>query len=453
MNLLSYSLQTGAGLCLMYAFYRVFLVRLTFYKPNRFYLVGYSLFCLFVPLLNTNGLWPRAVDRYTVYVPNGPGALPNVVATPGMSAAIARPIVSMDWPHALQYLLLAGMAVMLLRILVQVFSLLRLRRKATLLSEDNGIRLCLLPYPLAPFSFGHSIFIPASAQTSGDLARIVQHETAHIRQRHTLDIMLSQAFLVLQWWNPIAWLLARSIRQNLEFLADQAVLDQGADPKQYQYLLLRVSGVNVPALSNPFNFSPLKKRIAMMNKQRSGRRQVSRFLFALPLLLVLLAAASRHRAGGVVSPYPLHIYGFVVNGASLQPLADADVTDHVSGVKTTTDATGFFILDIPAPPEGTDTLKVRVLFSKEGYDTTRYFLTTSLSKLGPQRRINDQLDLVGLAGNEKNRRSFCTSDVLFPPEDEGLRKEGSPTREESFKRLITEATSGPEALPTAQPGY
>ncbi|TDW96057.1 M56 family metallopeptidase [Dinghuibacter silviterrae] len=428
MTLLSYSLQAGLGLALTYLFYRVCLVRLTFYKANRLYLSTAILLCLLAPLMDTSGLWPQKVERFTVYVQGNPGPEMPVAAAPTAAPSHHLPL--------LEYVLFAGMVLMVLRLSIQVISLTRLRFKAVPAGERGRIRLFLLPYPLAPFSFGHSIFFHPSAQTSADFHRIVDHETAHIEQRHTLDILLSQVLLVLQWWNPFAWLMDRSIRQNLEFLADQAVLDNGADPKQYQYLLLKVSGVGVPVLSNPFNFSPLYNRIAMMNKRRSGTKQGARFLFALPLLLLLLIAASRHRVPKTGDDHTYRLYAFVVDGATLKPLADADVKDDVSGLSTKTGADGFFRLTFPVPPGKTDTMKFHVVVSKDGYDHFQDKFQVPLANLGINPKFNSDLQLIGLAGSGPDRRSFSNSHMAMPSEEEALHNEGSPSREEIFDKLI-----------------
>jgi hypothetical protein len=432
MTFLSYSLQSGLGLALTYVFYRVCLVRLTFYKANRLYLSAGIGISLLAPLVDTSGLWPQKVERFSVYVQGSPGADTPVVHTP------AAPVPLQHLP-VLEYILLVGMLLMAARLLIQVFSLLRLRRKAVPAGERGRIRFFMLPYPLAPFSFGHSIFFHPSAQASAEFGRIVDHETAHIEGRHTMDIVLSQLLLILQWWNPAAWLLDRVIRQNLEYMADQAVLDRGADPRQYQYLLLRVSGLAVPALSNPFNFSPLKNRIAMMNKQRSGRTQGVRFLALLPLLILLLVAASRHHATPSHQQAAFRLYAFVVDGATLKPLADATVTEQVSGLTTKTDGDGFFMMDIPTPPEGTDTLKMHAVVSKAGFDSFQDIFQTSMKNLGTSNNAGADLQLIGLAGDEKDRRGFSNSSIIFPNEEEGLRQNGSPGRKEAFQKLVNDA--------------
>ena len=112
----------------------------------------------------------------------------------------------------------------------------------------------------------------------------------HIRQRHTIDILVAEFICIGNWYNPFAWAIRHAIRQNLEFIADQKVLDNGIDRKGYQYHLLKVAGHPAYALANNFNFSSLKKRIIMMNKVRSTRLHLLKFAFILPLVAVLLVA-------------------------------------------------------------------------------------------------------------------------------------------------------------------
>jgi TonB-dependent SusC/RagA subfamily outer membrane receptor len=102
--------------------------------------------------------------------------------------------------------------------------------------------------------------------------------------------MLAELLCIISWYNPFSWLIRYSIRQNLEFIADQQVLASGLDRKNYQYHLLKVVGEPLYRLTNNFNFSSLKKRILMMNKSRSTRLHLLKFLFIVPLLGVLLVA-------------------------------------------------------------------------------------------------------------------------------------------------------------------
>ena len=109
----------------------------------------------------------------------------------------------------------------------------------------------------------------------------------------------AEVLCILNWYNPFAWLIKKVIRQNLEFIADQKVLQNGLDKKQYQYLLLKVAGGASFRITNQFNFSFLKKRIAMMNKMKSAKFHLIKFLFVLPLIAVMLLSF-RERIGALI---------------------------------------------------------------------------------------------------------------------------------------------------------
>jgi hypothetical protein len=125
-----------------------------------------------------------------------------------------------------------------------------------------------------------------------------------VKQKHTHDIIWSELLCILNWYNPFAWLIRKAIRQNLEFIADDKVLEQGLDKRKYQYLLLKVTGNNHFSIANQFNFSSLKKRIAMMNKMKSARAQLIKFLFIVPLVAVMLLAFRNDRIRGKVQEKP-----------------------------------------------------------------------------------------------------------------------------------------------------
>ena len=178
---------------------------------------------------------------------------------------------------------------MSLRLIIQYFSFLKIRSKAELLSE-NGTKIYHVEADIIPFSFGNSIFINKQLHSLDELQEIVRHEFVHVKQKHSLDILWSELLCIVSWYNPFSWLLKRSIRQNLEFIADNKVLESGMNKKEYQYLLLKVIGNNHFSIASKFNFSSLKKRIAMMNKMRTARMHIVKFLFMLPLVAVLLIA-------------------------------------------------------------------------------------------------------------------------------------------------------------------
>jgi hypothetical protein len=192
--------------------------------------------------------------------------------SPAEEVAAATPASSINWLQLGVIVIISGMLMMVVRLLLQYYSLYHIDE------------------PVMPFSFGRGIYVNQHQHSEDELKDIIRHEFIHVKQRHSLDILWSELLCILNWYNPFAWLLRHSIRQNLEFVADQQVLQTGLDRKQYQYLLLKVIGVNSFSIATNFNFSSLKRRIAMMNKTQSARVHLIRFLFLLPLLVVILLA-------------------------------------------------------------------------------------------------------------------------------------------------------------------
>jgi hypothetical protein len=178
---------------------------------------------------------------------------------------------------------------MLLRFVVRYLSLLSVRRASHLLS-DGECRIYHSDKNIIPFSFGDSIFINKHRHNPEELSEIIMHEFIHVKQKHTFDILLSEWLCILNWYNPFAWLIRNDIRQNLEFIADNKVLQNGIDKKEYQYMLLKVIGVHKFGIATNFNYASLKKRIAMMNKIKSAKIHFIKFLFVVPLLAVILLA-------------------------------------------------------------------------------------------------------------------------------------------------------------------
>lgn len=278
-NLIPYILKLSISLAVIYLFYQLFLRRLTFYNWNRWYLLLYSLFCFALPFINV-------FTFVTAPAPDEPSLIHFIPVINYEPQTVSS---SMDWKQWAVMVFLAGIIVFLIRLLIQYRSLLKMRTHAKLL-YDSSVKLYHIDKPVIPFSFGNAIYINQHQHSEQELSDIIRHEFIHVKQRHTVDMLWSELLCILNWYNPFAWLLKKAIRQNLEFIADHQVLQTGFDRKQYQYLLLKVIGAPAYSIASNFNFSSLKKRIAMMNKSKSARVNLIRFLFIIPLLAVILLA-------------------------------------------------------------------------------------------------------------------------------------------------------------------
>jgi TonB-dependent SusC/RagA subfamily outer membrane receptor len=283
-TILLYLLKCSISLSIVWLFYQLLLRRLTFYSMNRWYLIGYAALSFLLPLIHIalpseeKMAGNMQVIRY----------IPVITVKSSAAASGARDMAYTGWDMLLA-VLVVGALLLLVRLLIRCLSLRRIQKGAVLIG-DSHVAIYHVNEPIIPFSFGKAIYINPRLHSEKECEEIILHEYVHVRERHTVDILVGEALCILSWFNPFSWLIRHSIRQNLEFIADRQVLASGLDKKAYQYHLLKVVGESRYRLANNFNFSSLKKRIIMMNKSRSARLHLVKFLFIVPLLGVLLVA-------------------------------------------------------------------------------------------------------------------------------------------------------------------
>lgn len=382
---------------MVYLFYKTTLRGLTFYSANRWYLLLLSLFCFLLPLIDIGELLePTQMNRAIVIQ-----AIPAVNEFVGLSGAAAaeasrEPGFSV-WDAAMA-LWLAGSLVLLVRLLISYLSYRTLREKAQPVYY-KGIRLFQVDAPILPFSFGNAIYLNQQRHTEAELKEIIRHELVHVQQCHTLDVVCAELLCIINWFNPFAWLLRHAIRQNLEFIADSKVVQHGADKTAYQYLLLNVVGGVAYPMANQFNLSPLKKRIAMLNRLPSAKAHLVRFLLVLPLAGVLLLAcrdnqalvetatvannpslpeknkdqqmpdgAKRKSEASIVTGRNGNAIfsGIILDAETHQAVPGVTIVEPASGMQTQTDSRGFYIMEVPVT---TSPFEPNIVYSKKGYGT------------------------------------------------------------------------------------
>lgn len=197
-----------------------------------------------------------------------------------------------DWHQFMIWMYVAVALALLLRVCWQVVMVCRLALRSKRLML-HGTAVYVLAGDYSPFSFFRWIFVNPVDKTPLQLRQILTHEQTHVTQWHSVDVLLSQLFVAVFWFNPIAWLMRVQVRSNLEYLADRSVLCEGMDKKAYQYHLLAVAyRKNVATITNNFNVLPLKKRIRMMNKQTSNPLARLKYLLFVPLTIALMAMNS-----------------------------------------------------------------------------------------------------------------------------------------------------------------
>lgn len=281
-TLLTYFLEVNLALGAFYLFYRLLLHKDTFFKQKRAAFLMAYLFTLAFPLIDLTA-WLGHQQPLVTLIQTLDTTLPEIVITPEVTTL--NLFVLLAWGYGL----VAGF--LLLRFLRQLFILAHLL--ATGGKENHhGVNVVTLPAGQAPFSFMRWIFAHTASCSSRDLAEIIRHEQAHIQQLHSLDVLLAELVCILFWINPFAWLLRRSLRENLEYLADREVLKAGFNTQSYQYHLLRLSSQeSTVQMANHFNVIHLKKRIIMMNKQKTSLMGLTKYALSIPLFAFFLLAA------------------------------------------------------------------------------------------------------------------------------------------------------------------
>lgn len=288
-SLLTYIIQVNLLLGIIYLGYIGLLKGLTFYFLNRAYFLVGGLFAFLYPFLDLKSLFvQRGLNM---------GGVGEQISLYIMEPEVQQ---QLTLGRLVEIVFMAGAVLLLLKFVFQLLSLLRIH----LNSRSDQWRTYLFRnvlIPIVPFSFLNKIYVNKGQHVDAELKDIFKHEDIHVKGLHSLDILLFEMILVCCWYNPFVWLMRRAIRQNLEFLTDQQVLDKGIDKQTYQYSLLNVSkkGTSV-GLSNQFNFKLLKRRIMMMNKKRSSKIELSKYAFLLPVFLLTGAAFTVSKAEGSI---------------------------------------------------------------------------------------------------------------------------------------------------------
>ena len=279
--LMIYSLKVGACLAVFYLFFKLLLSRETFHRLNRIVVLAAMVLSFILPFC-----------VITIYreLP----AAPEMPAAEQLFEAPAEPQPEpFPWDKAAALVFLTGAGATLLWTFGSVFGVIRMIRRGRRERLADGTVLVRIGRSVTPFSwYRYIVLSEKDLAENGDA--IVLHEKAHLRLRHSVDLLLTDLAGCLQWFNPAMWLLRRELRAIHEYEADEAVLDSGVDAKHYQLLLIRkAAGGRWYSVANSFNHSKLKNRITMMLRKRSSRWAVARVLFVLPLAGLALGAFAR----------------------------------------------------------------------------------------------------------------------------------------------------------------
>ena len=426
----AYLLKVNVAFVLFYAFYRLFFYKDTFFKLRRAILLAFFGLALFYPLLNIQD-WVRQQEPIADVIYMYSAMLPEATAKADAAASV-------DWHGwllgSLGFIYWGIVAFLCGRFLVQLSSILWLAHT----SERVVIHetpVYALRKAAGPFSFFRMVFLHPESHSDKETDEILTHECTHVSQWHSIDVILSEMMCMACWFNPFVWLLKREVRHNLEYLADNTVIQSGYDSKSYQYHLLGLAHhQSVTTLYNSFNVLHLKNRIMMMNKKRSPGIVRTKYLIFIPLVGILMLLSNieavarltvRLANEATVSNAMVTATGILVDETG-QPLIGASVVVKGGKERTSTDKKGAFSLEVPANAILRCSYQGRESQEVLAADMTN---NTHLSLSSKSREMNEQVFTVvekmpSFPGGDAELLKYIATNIKYPKESQDNGEQG-----------------------------
>ena len=426
----AYLLKVNVAFVLFYAFYRLFFYKDTFFKLRRAILLAFFGLALFYPLLNIQD-WVRQQEPIADVIYMYSAMLPEATAKADAAASV-------DWYGwllgSLGFIYWGIVAFLCGRFLVQLSSILWLAHT----SERVVIHetpVYALRKAAGPFSFFRMVFLHPESHSDKETDEILTHECTHVSQWHSIDVILSEMMCMACWFNPFVWLLKREVRHNLEYLADNTVIQSGYDSKSYQYHLLGLAHhQSVTTLYNSFNVLHLKNRIMMMNKKRSPGIVRTKYLIFIPLVGILMLLSNieavarltvRLANEATVSNAMVTATGILVDETG-QPLIGAPVVVKGGKERTITDKKGAFSLEVPANAILRCSYQGRESQEVLAADMTN---NTHLSLSSKSREMNEQVFTVvekmpSFPGGDAELLKYIATNIKYPKESQDNGEQG-----------------------------
>ena len=286
-----YILKSSVCLVLFYLFFRLLLSKETFHRFNRMALLGVLFFSLLIPCI-------EVTTRHQVEVQQAVLSIEQLLlmaeleTTPANVGAVQE-TSAISWVQIVLLVYWAGILFLVCRNIYSLICLFRLVHSGKHEKLEKGVTLVVHNQEIAPFSWMKYIVI-SRKDLEENGREILIHEMAHIHHRHSVDLLVADICIFFQWFNPGAWLLKQELQNIHEYEADETVINEGVNAKEYQLLLIKKAvGTRLYSMANSFNHSKLKKRITMMLKEKSNPWARLKYLYVLPLAAIAVTAFAR----------------------------------------------------------------------------------------------------------------------------------------------------------------
>ena len=286
-----YILKSSVCLVLFYLFFRLLLSKETFHRFNRMALLGVLFFSLLIPCI-------EVTTRHQVEVQQAVLSIEQLLlmaeleTTPANVGAVQE-TSAISWVQIVLLVYWAGILFLACRNIYSLICLFRLVHSGKHEKLEKGVTLVVHNQEIAPFSWMKYIVI-SRKDLEENGREILIHEMAHIHHRHSVDLLVADICIFFQWFNPGAWLLKQELQNIHEYEADETVINEGVNAKEYQLLLIKKAvGTRLYSIANSFNHSKLKKRITMMLKEKSSPWARLKYLYVLPVAAIAVTAFAR----------------------------------------------------------------------------------------------------------------------------------------------------------------
>lgn len=275
---MAYLLKINILIVAFFLFYALLLRPTTFFRSNRWFLLtGLILSAVlpFVVLTNYQYYQPVDLQNFTIQYSESPVTIKYQQSTP------------FNFTPYLLGIYIIGVIVLIIKSAISLLSVVKLISQ----SEQHAQRIIYTTKTNAAFSFFNFIAINPENLTEEELKLVLNHEQIHVKQWHSLDVVVAHLFAILLWFNPFVWMYKKAIQENLEYITDHEVIQQSGSLTTYQKLLLKTSLPDLqPIFSNTFYKSSIKNRIVMLNKKKSHQLLQLKYVLLIPAIAVFLTS-------------------------------------------------------------------------------------------------------------------------------------------------------------------
>ncbi|MED9944536.1 MAG: hypothetical protein UFI53_01115 [Hallella sp.] len=286
-----YAIRWAVTLTLLYSLYRLLLQRETFHRLNRSVLLAILVVSPLLPLVPLHTDEPTAMDAVLTRIEEPLMSLSTDANNADATLATSENAVSGLWVRYLAYIYLIGIAAALAVYMFRLLTLMRVIRRSHRISHPivpKDVHLMLDMRIKQPSSWMHWIFIgPIDLKQNAEA--VLRHELAHVRMKHSWDVILCDLTCHLLWCLPFAWMLRQDLVDVHEFQADEAVLQSGVTLEDYEHLLVRKAvQTQILPIMNTLRRGAVKKRFAMMHSGQSSQWSRLKLLYLVPALAASL---------------------------------------------------------------------------------------------------------------------------------------------------------------------